>query len=113
MRVTSSHSARFKRKENKLNYKEDQKPGSRIPNSGEPEYIHVKFSDRKCGNKLARLNYCLWRVVFASVWFYFIPFSSIYLSYCIPFRFNEDVQMHIEDKAPPVVQELPENTGQS
>lgn len=46
-----------------------------------PEYIHFKWEQRTCWNKFCRLAYLLIKLIFASVWFYFIPFSSIYLSF--------------------------------
>lgn len=61
------------------------------PVEGEPEFIYIDFRrDRSCKNKLARMMYVLLRMFFASIWFYFIPFVSIYLSYSIPYRFIND-----------------------
>ena len=57
---------------------------------GEPDYICMDWSERSFGNKVARAFYKAMRVVFASVWFYYIPFTSILLSYSVPHFFGED-----------------------
>lgn len=62
-------------------------PGARV--EGEPEYIYIDFWSRSCGNKLARIVYLLCKTLLVTVWFYFIPFSSIYLSYYIPFKLQQ------------------------
>lgn len=46
--------------------------------------MHIAFKDRTCMNKVARVVYVIFRSLFASVWFYFIPFVSILLSYQVP-----------------------------
>ena len=56
---------------------------------GEPEYIYVNFWERSWGNKIARIIYSICKIVYVTLWFYFIPFTSIYLSYYIPKRFGE------------------------
>lgn len=65
----------------------DEKAGpSKI--KGEPEFIYIDFwNNRTCGQKVARGFYVFLRMFFASVWFYFIPFVSIYLSFAIPYQF--------------------------
>ena len=51
-------------------------------------YNYINFwKDRSCGNKMARIVYILMKTFYATVWFYFIPFSVIYLSYFIPDAF--------------------------
>ena len=39
---------------------------------------------------ILRKLYTVVHALFASFWFYFVPFSSIALSYAIPFMFNAD-----------------------
>ena len=114
--VTSSDGARFRLDENMLRPEtkksalnviledltgEDAPPGDKKveeeedenelrPMEGEPDYIYIDYrTGRTCGNKVARGVYVFLRMFFASIWFYFIPFVSIYLSYAIPYRFIE------------------------
>lgn len=66
---------------------ENEKDGP-SPIEGEPEFIYIDFwEDRTCGQKVARGLYVFLRMFFASVWFYFVPFVSIYLSFSIPYQF--------------------------
>lgn len=52
-------------------------------------YIHIEFSKRPTFmNKCARLIYLIMYSLFASIWFYFIPFASIYISYAVPAKFG-------------------------
>ena len=54
-----------------------------------PEYIHIDFSNRPTfGNKVARMCYLVLYSLFAAVWFYFIPFTSIYISYSVPMKYG-------------------------
>ena len=53
----------------------------------EPEHIYIGFWDRTLGNKIARVVYCVIKTFQASVWFYFVPFTVIYLSYYIPYYY--------------------------
>ena len=41
----------------------------------------IKFSDRPIGQKFARATYKVFRAFYASVTFYFVPFSVWYFSY--------------------------------
>ena len=54
-----------------------------------PQYIHNDFSKRGWGVWIARQVYNGFKTLFASVWFYFIPFSSLYLSFAIPYRYAD------------------------
>ena len=54
-----------------------------------PEYIYVDPSKLPWGRYLLRKVYTAVHALFASFWFYFIPFSSILLSYSIPHGYNE------------------------
>ena len=67
----------------------DEKAGpSKI--KGEPEFIYIDFwNNRTCGQKVARGFYVFLRMFFASVWFYFIPYSVLYFSYLIPFMYEQ------------------------
>ena len=54
-----------------------------------PKYIYIEFGKRPTiGNKFARLVYVSMYSLFCSVWFYFIPFVSIFLSYQIPYVYG-------------------------
>ena len=56
------------------------------PLSEASEFIYADFKARTLLNKLCRILYCFLKMIHTSVWFYFLPFSVIYLSYAIPFR---------------------------
>ena len=51
---------------------------------GEPDYILIKQRERTCCNWLARVFYRIFKTFFASIWFYFVPFYCIVLSFQIP-----------------------------
>ncbi len=53
-----------------------------------PEFIYVDMKSRTCGNKLARITYNVFKSIHASIWFYFLPFACIFLSYSIPNSFG-------------------------
>ena len=55
-----------------------------------PEYIYIDRKDRPWGNWLARMLYHFLKTVHTSVWFYFLPFSVIYLSYIVPYTLTKD-----------------------
>ena len=70
---------------------------------GEPEFIHMEWKQRSCGNKFARFLYKCCDVIINSVWYYFVPFTSIFLSYQIPHRYGQNPEdLVIED--PPEVE---------
>lgn len=52
---------------------------------GEPKYLFIYFWDRSFANKLIRIVYNILKMIHVSFWFYFIPFSSLFLSYQIPY----------------------------
>ena len=61
-----------------------------------PEYIHVKWSDRKCGNQTLRIVYCAFKYIYVSAWFYYVPFVTIFLSYYLPYS-QRDAQFDVSD----------------
>ena len=52
-----------------------------------PPHIKVLFSERTCLNKVLFGIYRLFRFIFVSVWFYFIPFVAMFASYILPWYF--------------------------
>ncbi len=53
------------------------------------EYIYIDFYKRTTTqNKVARVFYLLLYALYCSVWYYFIPFTSIILSYQLPKYFE-------------------------
>ena len=50
-----------------------------------PQYIYAGFGERGIVNMAALSVYRLIRVIFVSVWFYFIPFIVLFGSYYVPF----------------------------
>ena len=54
----------------------------------EPDYIYVDTWQLEWGTKFARVIYASFKIIYASIWFYFIPFSCLYLSYVIPYAYG-------------------------
>ena len=64
----------------------------------EPDYIHFGWDDRDLKNKVARSVYVIFKTFFAVFWFYFVPFSCLYLSFAIPFKFTDsEASQHVID----------------
>ena len=92
--VTSSDKAKMDLDRNKF---KEIKPKDKIYDHDEatiyerqPLHFYIDFTDdRTCGGKTARLLYIFLRWFFASIWFYFIPFSCLYLAYAIPFVYTD------------------------
>ena len=61
----------------------------------EPEYIYVCWEKRKWGNKIARLIYMFVKTMYATFWYYFAPFSCLYLSFFLPYMFAgyQDIEL--------------------
>ena len=58
------------------------------------EYIYIDFHERTTvTNKVARVFYLLLYALYCSVWYYFIPFTSIILSYQLP-KYYEDTKQN-------------------
>ena len=57
-----------------------------------PVYIYVDEKHFTWTRWFLRKLYTVIHALFASFWFYFIPFSSIILSYTIPFHFEVSSQ---------------------
>ena len=55
-----------------------------------PEFIYVDASKLPWGRWFLRKVYTALHALFASFWFYFIPFSSIFLSFSIPHAYNKN-----------------------
>ena len=53
-----------------------------------PEFIYVDPEKLPWSRWFLRKVYTLLHALFASFWFYFIPFASIILSYRIPYSVN-------------------------
>ena len=55
-----------------------------------PEYIYVNYQDPRMRwtTRFYRVVYFSLKTFHSSVWFYFIPFTSLYLSYAIPYHFG-------------------------
>ena len=54
-----------------------------------PEFIYIDFKARTCGNKMARLFYQLMKAFYTVIWFYFVPFSILFLSFFIPYAYGD------------------------
>ena len=53
--------------------------------SKKPEYIYLPFSKRPdFSNKVVRAMYFVSKIFHAGIWFYFVPFSVLFLSYKVP-----------------------------
>lgn len=64
-----------------------------------PKYIYIDNSSRTWLNWTCRMVYNLLKTIHTSVWFYFLPFSVIYLSYIVPYRLSGGDQADVLDPA--------------
>ena len=78
--ITTSSAARFKNEQNLLSA-----PGEEVEN--QPEYICLEWRDRKWSNLLAFGVYRFLRWIYVSLWFYYLPFIVIPLSYFVPYAY--------------------------
>ena len=46
---------------------------------GEPEFVHIQ--KRSCMNFLFRMHYIICKILYGSLWFYFVPFYSFFFSF--------------------------------
>ena len=53
-----------------------------------PKYIGVEYEKMNCCRRFARLIHCILYTFFASVWFYFAPWSSLVLTYRAAYEIN-------------------------
>jgi len=64
----------------------------------EPDYVHFPWAKRDWANGCARGTYVVFKTFFACFWFYFVPFSCLYLSFAIPFKFTDsEAAQHVVD----------------
>ena len=65
----------------------EQHEGIEDAENEEKEYrpLRIRYSERTCGNKFLRLIYKVYRIMFVSWYFYFIPFYAMLLTFLIPF----------------------------
>ena len=59
----------------------------------EPKHIYISFKSRTCTEKVLRLTYKVFRILYVSFWYYFVPFMMIVLSYWVPYSLAD-----VEDK---------------
>jgi len=50
----------------------------------------MSMGERTLRNKMARIVYCLFKGLHVSVWYYFLPFSCIFLSYVVPHKMGQN-----------------------
>lgn len=56
-----------------------------------PTQIYINFWKRPSfGNKCARIFYWSTHAFYVSIWFYFLPFSVVLLSYEVPYRYGTE-----------------------
>lgn len=48
----------------------------------------IKFSDRRCFHKIARIIYKMFRALYVSYIFYLVPFTSVLISFAIGYPYN-------------------------
>ena len=53
-----------------------------------PKYIGVEYTKMDCYRICARIIHCILYTLFASVWFYFAPWSSLPLTYRAAYEIN-------------------------
>ena len=64
---------------------------------GEPDYIYIDFDKQTWQNKVLRSIYQILKHIHVSIWFYFIPFSSLFLSYWIPYYLDAKVEDNLDE----------------
>ena len=60
-------------------------------------YIFVPFLSRSCTNKLLSIIYRFFRVLYVSLWYYFLPFAALLGSFFIPYFFEKYTTHHDGD----------------
>lgn len=50
-----------------------------------PQYIYAGFFERSPVNAAAMCIYRVMRIIYTSVWFYFLPFAILFGSYYVPY----------------------------
>ena len=100
--VTTSSRAKYHIEGNKTDsFREEEgeeKEGNKQYYDREPNYIYFAWESRTCVNKCARLTYVISKTFFACFWFYFVPFTCLYLSFAIPFKFTDsEASQHVID----------------
>lgn len=104
---TSSKNARGKIDGNKLqdenlDYLRDPKFESQkwkldgVTTEGD-NYIFVNFKSRSFFNKLLAIVYRFYRVVYVSLWYYFLPFAALLGSFFVPYFFEKYRSHHDGD----------------
>lgn len=59
---------------------------AQLKESGEiPDFIYQNFWTRKIINQLFFIGYRILRLIYVSVWFYFLPFTILFGSYYVPY----------------------------
>ena len=82
---TSQVSTKFREQRKIKKMKEEDDPDKIEEHERIPTHIRVQFSDRTLGNKLLYLLYKVFRILYTSVWFYFLPFVAMICSYAVPY----------------------------
>ena len=94
IRRTSSRDAKLKLNQNLMAVDKCEKNSEFIKNEGSssvaiPQYIYVDFwRDRTCANKLLYMVYRIFKCVYTSFWYYFMPYSTIVCSFVFPLAAN-------------------------
>ena len=66
-----------------------------------PKYIHLRFSDRTCLNKVLYTTYKFLQLLYTSFYYYFMPFvASIYVWYILLEKNFETAKNAYEAKLP-------------
>lgn len=86
-KTTSKH-AKFQHEDHELNdvcYNRE--------NSDEKVYIYIPFFERSPCNMLLRCLYLVYRTIYVSIWFYFLPFIALIGSYAVPYYLQNHMQI--------------------
>jgi hypothetical protein len=67
----------------------DGDDGVNDPEKEELIYIYIDFWSRTFGQKLMRIIYLIFRSLYVSVWFYFLPFLTLLGSYFVPYLMSQ------------------------
>ena len=54
------------------------------------KYIYCSWKWRSVSSKFLRVVYKFFRVLYVALWFYFVPFAAIYMSYALPYNMRNN-----------------------
>ena len=65
-----------------------------LDEDGDQNYIHVGWQERGLVNKVLSCIYRLFRCIYVSIWYYFLPLVALFGSFYVPYF----IQMQVDEK---------------